>query len=222
MGRQSLANNVNFFGTLCGGTSCRSQFGRAASFVGGLLEFKYRLDRGQVAVDTLGKNGQLPLCMFQYQRLFGVSRIPVEKLDQFRISTESRHFVVWMDGVMFSVDATHPNGEYLTESEILCQFLRLKAIVNTIPQEERYPISAFTALDRDDWARIRSDLMQKNLVNKQSLDLIETSLFFVTISNESPETPDQVMRLSSQGNHNIWYDKSMNLVRLTSSVRSNI
>ena len=49
---------------------------RASLLIGGMLRFKKALESNTAAVDTLGRGGALPLCMFQYTRVFATNRTP--------------------------------------------------------------------------------------------------------------------------------------------------
>mmetsp|Transcript_6852 Transcript_6852/g.8951 ORF Transcript_6852/g.8951 Transcript_6852/m.8951 type:complete len:421 (+) Transcript_6852:580-1842(+) len=69
-------------------------------------------------------------------------------------------------------------------------------------------VAAYTGVDRTNWAKNREHLLLQP-GNQQSFDWIEKALFHIVLSEDSPTTKDEVLRLGAYGNgQQIWFDKS--------------
>jgi carnitine O-acetyltransferase len=63
----------------------------AAKLISGALDYKTKLDEGTIPVEL---NGQQPMDMIQYFRLFGATRQPGEVKDQAKVCNNSRFAIV--------------------------------------------------------------------------------------------------------------------------------
>lgn len=108
--------------------SNNDQIKRAASLVIGAVQFHAALAREELPPDEWrGK----PMCMNQYRKLFGCSRIPqlecsaggsgVDAIEKFK---GSRHIVVMVKGGMYYFDAVWPDGRLAISEEGLRRNLR--------------------------------------------------------------------------------------------------
>jgi carnitine O-acetyltransferase len=82
--RTPLPVRYNIFGTLFGGQGTPDGGGRlrrAAQLLRGAALFYLQLRAEAISPDSLDTKGSIPLCMFQFRRLFGSSRVPGEAED---------------------------------------------------------------------------------------------------------------------------------------------
>ena len=80
--------------------------------------------------DCIGRKGQLPLCMFQYKRIFATTRIPKEGQDELKVYNGSRHVAVVVDSVFYTFDAIREDGSVMPPADIRLQLLRIWKMAN--------------------------------------------------------------------------------------------
>ena len=84
------------------------------------------IDDGTMPADVIGRGDKAtPLCMHQYNRVFGVSRVPGKGSDVMSVTPGSRHVAVMVDGQFYAFDAIRRDGGVLSVADMLVQ---LKAI----------------------------------------------------------------------------------------------
>lgn len=158
----------------------------------------------------------VPLCSWQYERLFNTTRIPGLETDKIVHFNDAKHIVVYNKGRYYKVLIYHKN-RILQPCEIEVQ---MQYILNdkSAPSPGEEKLAALTAGDRTAWARARTDFFSKG-INKNSLDLIEKSAFVVALDDipyeydrAHPEKLDQYGRILLHGKgHDRWFDKSFTL-----------
>lgn len=84
---------------------------RAAGFISSFLDYKQLVDTGNLPP-------QGGLCMFQYSRMFGITRVPIENEDILVTHQDSRHIIVIVHDQIYAVDVYGLNGERVSVSKI--------------------------------------------------------------------------------------------------------
>mmetsp|Transcript_31762 Transcript_31762/g.49689 ORF Transcript_31762/g.49689 Transcript_31762/m.49689 type:complete len:316 (+) Transcript_31762:123-1070(+) len=115
-GRHPLPVNGNWYGLDRPDTPCSSQAERAAWLVSGALRF-YRHVRRE-CLEPLRMMDVVPLCMWQYRRIFNTCRIPGQKMDELMTSPpsgkNSQHIAVMCKGEIYTFNVCHHSGRMLT------------------------------------------------------------------------------------------------------------
>jgi carnitine O-acetyltransferase len=105
--RTPLPVRYNIFGTLFGGQGTPdsgSRLRRAAQLLRSAGLFYLQLRSEAISPDSLDTRGTIPLCMFQYKRLFGSSRVPGEKEDRIvTVAEPVGHVAVFCLGRVYSL-----------------------------------------------------------------------------------------------------------------------
>ena len=229
--RAPLLINSNYYGLgYAYHVPSKHQTARAAVIAHHFARFKILLEAEQLAPTTM--RGTVPVCMRQYERMFGLTRIPGRDTDWLHHS-DSVHVAVSHKGVWWRVDLFDLSDDKspLSIDDIKYQ---LDVIVASAAHEgslgassssagkyaaHRYAhaavearLPALTAIGRTRWAEIREDHFSGGL-NKMSLDEIETAMFVVNLDDRAPSTWSEVGTLSLHGGAGAtwWCDKSFNI-----------
>ena len=91
------------------------QASRAANMSMGLLNFRRAIDRETLQPIML--QNLVPLCSWQYERLFNTTRVPGLETDKLVHFSESRHFAVLHKGKYYKL-FFQINGRMLTCAEL--------------------------------------------------------------------------------------------------------
>ena len=214
-GRSPIMVNSNFYGIdaiLMHPTTVQSA--RAASVIYSCLQYRRLIERQEL--EPILIQGLVPLCSWQYERLFNTTRIPGRETDKIIHYQDSKHIVVYHKGRYFKVPIYHKNRILLPcEMEIqMQQILDDKSE----PSEGEEKLAALTAGERPAWAKAREEVFAKG-VNKASLDLIEKAAFVVALDDipyvydpANPDKLDEYGRIQLHGKgYNRWFDKSFTL-----------
>ncbi|KAF8561897.1 hypothetical protein P879_06782 [Paragonimus westermani] len=217
-GRSPLAVNSNIYGldTILRHPT-KIQAARAAQLIGATVNYMFLLLNE--TLEPVLVNNMVPLCMMQYERTIGTTRIPGVQADRLiNCGSDTRHIVVLHRGRFYKVRLFHEN-RWLDEREIE---RILQSIIDDpsepVPGEEM--LAALTAGERTHWAVARKQFFGQG-VNAASLNLIETAAFFVCLDDEDyipnilqdEEALDKYASSMLHGNgSNRWFDKSFNLI----------
>jgi carnitine O-palmitoyltransferase 1 len=174
---------------------------RAALAIQSALEMR-ELAANQVLEDIFVPAGT-HLAMDQYHRLFGTTRIPGSESDRVQQST-SNHFVVGSRGVFVKVEFD-PKGAIP-----LAWLVNTIVTIDSIDLPRGHRVEHLTSLPRDDWAQRRIELLKMG--NKEALDAIEGAQFSIILDPRSPDTADEVARLSQLDLEMKWYDLGIQLI----------
>lgn len=165
--------------------SVNPQVKRAASLTLSSLKFIRALKNEELLVDTL-KNNQ-KLCMYQYSRLFGASRIPTDEGCTMQTDPNSNHIVVLSKSQFYWFDVLDSkNNLLLSESELVVNFSSIIQDSLNTPKSEiaKSSFGVLTTENRRIWARIRSSKdIQGNVNNNEILSIIDTSLFILCLDD---------------------------------------
>ncbi|GAB1863920.1 Carnitine O-palmitoyltransferase I, liver isoform [Camponotus japonicus] len=214
-GRSPLMVNSNFYGIdaiLSHPTNL--QAARAAAVIYSCLQYRRLIERQEL--EPILVQGLVPLCSWQYERVFNTTRIPGIEVDKIVHYQDAKHVVVYHKGRYFKVLIYYRN-RILQACEIE---LQIQQILNddSTPAEGEEKLAALTAGERTIWAQTRKDFFAKG-VNKASLDIIEKAAFVVALDDvpyeydpNHPEKLDHYGRILLHGKgYDRWFDKSFTL-----------
>jgi len=218
--RAPLMINSNYYGigTLSKPVS-NVQTARAANLIYSLFRYRKVIDKHNIAPLRLAM--VYPLCSSQYLRQFNTTRVPGKEEDVFVTNHDSTYVVVYHKGIFYKVSVMF-SGNLLKPIDIQTKldFIVSRDAKDIADAAEKY-LPILTSGERPVWADARSSYLA-NGVNKESLDLIEKSAFFVVLEEDSDfysyETSGQeeLNRFSKRMLHgkgfDRWFDKSFNLV----------
>lgn len=158
--------------------------------------------------------GLVPLCSWQYERIFNTVRAPGVETDKIIHYQDSNHIVVLYRGCYYKVIIYH-NGRLLRPCELQIQIEHILQQSEEKPQPGEELLASLTAGDRTKWAQIRQTVFAKG-VNRTSLHTVESAAFVLSLDEKPfefdlahPEKLDQFGRYLLHGNgHDRWFDKS--------------
>jgi carnitine O-acetyltransferase len=192
-----------------------SQESRAANVVHGFLQFWFAKVEHRLPPDEV--NGR-PQCMDEYERLFSSSRIPQSGSDRWHEQTcceLSRHIVILRGPCIYKLDVITEDGVIPEAS--LRRILK-EHILDRDSQDEgegdSYFLGDFTALERNEWASVRSTMVQQSVTTSASIDCIDDALFVLGLDVESAVDDDDFISVGLHGGHrngrqeHRWYDKT--------------
>lgn len=214
-GRSPLMVNSNFYAIdaiLSHPTNV--QTARAAAVIYSCLQYRRLIERQEL--EPILVQGLVPLCSWQYERLFNTTRIPGIEVDKIVHYQDTKHIVVYHKGRYFKVLIYYRN-RILQACEIELQIQQILDN-DSIPSEGEEKLAALTAGERTTWAQARAEFFAKG-VNKASLDIIEKAAFVVALDDipyeydpKHPEKLDHFGRVLLHGKgYDRWFDKSFTL-----------
>ena len=157
----------------------------------------------------------VPLCMNQYKRMFGTTRIPGNVCDVLKQSNDSEHIVVLRNGRFYKVSLLRSDGSLLHASELEHQMQWIVDHADRLGPpslSQGYGISAMTGGNRSEWAKFR-EVFCSDGENRFTLDIIESALFLVVLDEKEPKNwSDKGLSLIHGDGGNRWFDKSICLV----------
>lgn len=167
-------------------TTCvNPQVKRAASLTLSSLKFIRALKNETLPIDTL-KNGQ-PLCMYQYKKLFGSSRIPTEDGCVMQSDSNSNHIVVMSKSQFYWFDVLDTdNNLLLSEQDLTINFTSIIQDSLQTPSNEvaKSSFGVLTTENRRVWARIRhSPTILENANNNEILSIVDSALFVICLDD---------------------------------------
>lgn len=211
-GRGALMVNSNFYAMdAMFMDHTATQASRAANVVHLLLTFRRTVERQELKPILV--QGLVPLCSWQYERIFNTVRQPGIETDRIVHYKDSNHIVVLHKGCYYKVIIYHRN-RILKPCEIQIQ---MEKILNddATPQIGEELLASLTAGERTRWAKLRQQYFIKG-TNRASLTAIETAAFVVALDDtpyeidiKNSEKLDWYGRILLHGNgHNRWFDKN--------------
>ncbi|GAB6018551.1 hypothetical protein CHUAL_000246 [Chamberlinius hualienensis] len=214
--RTPLMVNSNFYGIdalMIHPT--KLQAARAGCLAHLCLQFRRLIERQEL--EPIMVQGIVPLCSWQYERVFNTTRVPGVETDKVVHYTDSNHIAVHHGGCWFKVIIYH-RGRMLSPCEIEIQMQKILDGTHSPAKGEQF-LGALTASDRVTWANARNQYFGKG-INKASLDIIEKAAFVLVLEDDDyeydpkhPEKLDRFGRMLLHGKgYDRWFDKSMNLI----------
>lgn len=201
--RTSLSTNVNPIFMFDLNTKDLSQNTIASNVVYWSLEFYKKIKMGTLEQEYIkSKFGATPLCMKQYESLFGSARIPHYNTDEIVTFTNSKHIIILRNGYFYSLKVLDDNYDIMSKNEIyhnLEKICKNKKINN-------HDISLMTASDRNDWASYRYKL------NSKTLQIIDKALFVLCLDSHSSkynlnDLVKEFLHPPNRVHNSRWYDK---------------
>lgn len=187
----------------------QSQTQRAATLIFNLLKFYWNIKHHALEPDRdLFQINRPPLCMVQYNHLFGRSRLPGLKRDSVVMAENPNHIIVIRHHQFYALKLIQ--AEQLPTLEDIQQ--QLDWIV-----EQRTPdapgIGVLTTLPRTQWAVLRSYMTTFAPENAQSLEWLDQALFVVCLDETIPEDLTAALENAFYSNgKNRWFDKPIQLI----------
>ncbi|XP_069103160.1 carnitine O-palmitoyltransferase 1, liver isoform-like [Argopecten irradians] len=191
------------------------QVARTANVMYQFLTFKQLIDHERL--EPLVIRNTIPICMAQYEKVFSTTRIPGEDCDSWLHcdSSESKHVAVLRKGILYKVSVFDKKGKLLTPLQLEKQLEWVIEDADTQTgnaSEAEKSIPALTGIDRTSWYKIRSEYFCDG-INKESLDTVEKSIFFVNLHDQSYEDLTERGRFLLGGSStSVWFDKSINII----------
>ncbi|KAI7902342.1 acyltransferase ChoActase/COT/CPT, partial [Cokeromyces recurvatus] len=211
--------------TITKGQFSNFQIKRAAHLIHRGLQYKEFIDKQELPIEMIMKDKKSPLCMWQYSRIFSVTRIPAYHCDTL-VQTDSAkvyHILVLLRDQIYKLDVykqIQNQWVLLTVDEIEKALLDLVIHVQHHLKTPSPPIGLLTSWQRDNWAIARNHLLMIDpSLHRTHLTIIEQALFAVALDDHSNGTDGaswtKTILCGHQGlghGHNRWYDKSFTLV----------
>ena len=181
----------------------------AATWIVDTLKFYLKIKRRELEVDRDSpRNGNQPMCMIQYDNLFGWDRIPGVKRDRMRHSPKQENVVVIRHNVFYSLQPLQ-GDKIKSVAEIAEQLDWI--LENTKPGEPA--IGAMTAMNRTPWGVVRQGIAATAEKNAQSLELLDSALFVVCLDDTAPKDLEAASQNMLHGDGcNRWFDKPLQLI----------
>ncbi|XP_028032925.1 carnitine O-palmitoyltransferase 1, liver isoform [Bombyx mandarina] len=214
-GRSPLMVNSNFYGTdaiLLRPTQI--QAARAGVIIHLCLKFRRLIDSQEL--EPIMLQNMVPLCSWQYERLFNTVRAPGIETDKLVHYQDSSHIVVYHKGKYFKV-LVYLRGRLLKPAEIQVQIQQILDDKSE-PAIGEEKLAALTAGERTHWAQIRQTMFNRGH-NRTSLHCIERAAFTVSLDDmeygydeTDPKKLDEFGHVLLHGKgYDRWFDKSFNL-----------
>jgi hypothetical protein len=182
-----------------------------ATVIFNTLQFHLKIKHRQLEPDRdiFRRGNKPPLCMAQYDNLFGTIRIPGIRCDSFQKVKNSEHIVIIRQNVFYALKLL-PEDKLPTVEAIAQQ---LDWILKNTPSNEP-PVGVLTGLSRPHWAVVRSYLINLALENARSLELLDSALFIVCLDEMTPSDTETLVKTAFTGNggQNRWFDKPIQIV----------
>uniref|UniRef100_A0AC34QNZ1 Choline/carnitine acyltransferase domain-containing protein n=2 Tax=Panagrolaimus sp. JU765 TaxID=591449 RepID=A0AC34QNZ1_9BILA len=159
------------------------------------------------------------VCSNHYRRMYAGTRVPNDDIDHLESYRLSKHVAVYCNGCFYKVDLFDKNGKLHSLEYLYDVFTEMILRKETpLPGEEK--LAALTFDLRTNWSKNRKRFFLENVINKESLKIIETSMVFLCLdpddyeyNQEKPELLDYFMKSMLTGNgKNRWVDKSLNYI----------
>lgn len=194
----------------------RSQSSRAANIIHLSFVIRKMLERQELK--PIMVQGIVPLCSWQYRRVFNTFREPGIETDRLIQYDDSEHVALYHKGCYYKL-VVYNNGRLLNPMELKHQIDKILNSTETTTDSERN-LASLTAMDRTNWSKTRSKHFSTG-INKDSLHAIESAAFFMALDDEpfelsfdcSQQNLDNQARMILHGSgNNRWFDKSFTLV----------
>ncbi|OBA23399.1 acyltransferase ChoActase/COT/CPT [Metschnikowia bicuspidata var. bicuspidata NRRL YB-4993] len=166
-------------------TCVNPQVKRAVSLTVSSLKFIQALKNETFPVDTQ-RNGE-PLCMYQYSKLFGASRIPTAEGCVMQSDPNSNHIIVMSKSQFYWFDVLDDqNNLLMTEQDLIVNFTSIinDSLKTPINEVAKSSFGVLTTENRRIWAQIRaSPTITENKNNNEILSIIDSALFVICLDD---------------------------------------
>lgn len=163
------------------------QVTRAASLVVSALEFIRAVRKEELPPDTLKGT---PLCMYQFSRLFGTSRVPTESGCQIEQDPNSKHMVVMCHGQIYWFEVLDDNSDVImTERDIAINLQTIldDAAKTPIQEAAKGALGVLSTENRKTWSGLRDALTREpESNNADCLNIVDSALFALCLDYTEP------------------------------------
>ncbi|KAJ2712023.1 hypothetical protein H4R19_002969 [Coemansia spiralis] len=196
------------------------QIRRAVKYIQRTVDYKELVDDGGIPID---KTKAGPLCMSQYTRYFGMTRIPrpgCDELRQDKATTGARTVIVIVQDQIHSLSVYDSAGHRRLDGDLEAD---LQAIIADVGERSAHgdldpAVTVLTAGHRDRWAAAYEKL-ERQPGSSATLTAIQESLFAVSLDTTFSDPPHSInahqQTVKCHGTnpgHNRWYDKCITYV----------
>jgi len=221
--RTPLPVRYNIFGTLFNGDGTPdtpARLLRAAQLLRGAGLFYLELRAERISPDALDTRGQIPLCMYQFDRLFGSSRVPGEAEDVIVGAPHPvSHVAVLSHGRAWSLRIIDGGAGGCPErvasvGEIASALALIEGSAAAMGVEP-HPLSLLSTLPRGEWATHRRAVLLSGAANAESLAAVESALLVLSLCRDAPADMSALCKATHEGGEggcNVWYDKPLTLI----------
>lgn len=162
-----------------------NQVTRAASLVVSSLSFIRALRLKELPADSFRG---VPLCMYQYPRIFSTARIPTENGCVMKSDSTATHMVVMCHSQFYWFDVLDNNSDIIMTERDISQ--NLQTIIDDaqrtpIQHAAKSAIGVLSTENRRIWANIREILTQDSN-NLECLRKVDTALFILCLDSTEP------------------------------------
>ncbi|KAI1455311.1 putative polyketide synthase [Annulohypoxylon moriforme] len=218
-GREWRPRLRNFFATLpLPDTLPLDQANQAALVSLAAYAYKLSIDDGTMKQDLL--NDQLLVSSDYLETvywLFNSNRTPVHECDRAERWPGNDYLVVMRHGHAYKVSLRDRNGQIISHTMLQAIF---RAILEQAPSDTNW-ISILATDNRDEWARVREELIAVSPENQNFISTIEKSLFVVCLDDTSPTiAKERAACFLLDDNSNRWLDKTVSFVVCANGVIS--
>lgn len=165
--------------------SVNPQVKRAVTLTVSSLKFIRALKNETLPVD-FQRNGK-PLCMYQYSKLFGASRIPSEDGCIMQSDPKSNHIIVMSKSQFYWFDVLDTdNNLIMLEQDLIVNFTSIIQDSLKTPRNEiaKSSFGVLTTENRRIWAKLRSSpTIVDNPNNSEILSIIDSALFVICLDD---------------------------------------
>uniref|UniRef100_A0A914V5I9 Choline/carnitine acyltransferase domain-containing protein n=1 Tax=Plectus sambesii TaxID=2011161 RepID=A0A914V5I9_9BILA len=190
------------------------QLNYAADMIHHCMRYWLELRRETV---PLAKNRGAPLDMNQVYRLFNATRMPCRKKDRlvhyFRTDEEGHtpsHVIVLCRGHFWHLETMSSDGQIYSPEQFMQSLQLIRR--NSVVQKDVHHICSLTTMNRDEWAEMRERLVSQSPENARCMELIESSVMIVSLTDVEITDDSELMRYSLLGDPRVqWADKSINV-----------
>lgn len=208
--RGALMINKNFGGILAPISQPElTQAKLAATWIVDTLNFYLKIKRRELEPDRDSpRNGNQPMCMIQYDNLFGWNRVPGIKRDEMRYNPQQENVVVVYCNTFYSLQPL--------KAEQIAPLTQIEQQINWILENtssESPGLGALTAMKRAAWAVVRQGIETLDAENTRCFDLLDSALFVVCLDDTAPANLAAAAQTALHGNgKNRWFDKPLQLI----------
>ena len=185
----------------------------AAATVMAYLTYKIDLDNGNVPINR-ARDGK-PEDMFQYSRIFGMTRVPSTTCDYFVQDRNSKHIVVFCCNIPYKINVLSENNNILMDIGSLRNIFQY-IILDTKHQSHNAKFGALTGMERSKWAKVREQWIKNDPEKKDALHWIESAITVLNLdvlgNKEFEDFTSLTRRFLHYNNENRWFDKSFQII----------
>ena len=197
-----------------------NQVTRAASLVISSLCFVRAVRKEELVPDKIRG---MPLCMYQYSRLFSTARVPTETSCHIAQDDKAKHVVVICRGQFYWFDVLDDNHDLImTEKDMALNLQSIEEDAQGTPIQDaaKGALGVLTTENRKTWAGLRDVLgRDEGSNNAECLSTIDSALFIVCLDYTEPATSAELCGNMLCGSSEVvkgvqigtctnrWYDK---------------